>query len=316
MSNALKIWTTAIFIILLATVFLFIGSGLDFDYLIPKRLLRLATIVLGSVCLTFSAILFQTLIGNRILAPSIMGYEAVYLFWQVLLLYILGSHGLAMLGSSGNFMISIVLMLMYSWGLHYWLLPRCKNDVYMLLLFGLVLTMVIGTATQYIQLSISPGEFSIFQGLSYTSFNRSTPQTLFLGTLAVVGVLWVIHKTLPVLDILSLGRDQSMSLGVHHGNYVKLYLALIAILVAVSTSLIGPTAFMGVFIANIAYTLAGTNKHKIILPIGCAVSIILFLIAQLCVEHLFNYKTSVSILINLVCGIYFLTLIVRTRGTS
>ena len=314
MSAAAKVWATVILIILLALIFLLIGSDLDFDYLIPKRLMRLATIVLGSICLAFSSIIFQTIVGNRILAPSIMGYEAVYLLWQVLLLFVMGTNGLMLLDVSGNFIVSIVLMLAYSWALHHWLFPRCKNDVYTLLLFGLVLTMVIGTVTQFIQLRISPGEFSVFQGLSYTSFNRSQPETLFYGALAVATVLWVSRKTLPVLDVMALGREQSLSLGVNHPRYVKLYLALIAILVAVSTSLIGPTVFMGVFIANIAYALAGSNQHKVTLPIACAITIAIFLVAQIFVEHVFNYKTSVSILVNLVGGIYFLALTVRTRG--
>ena len=73
---------------------------------------------------------------------------------------------------------------------------------------------------------------------------------------------------------------------------------------------------MGVFIANIAYALAGSSKHKVTLPIGCAVSIAIFLIAQIFVEHVFNYKTSVSNLSILVCGIYFLALTVRTRGIT
>jgi iron complex transport system permease protein len=245
-----------------------------------------------------------------------MGYESVYLLWQALLLFMLGAHGLTILSISGNFIISITIMLIYSWALHYWLLPKCKNNIYMLLLFGLVLTTVLATFTQFIQLSISPGEFSIFQGLSYTSFNRSKPEMLISGALAVTICLWMGRKTLPVLDVMSLGREQSMSLGVDHPKYIRLYLALIAVLVAVSTSLIGPTGFMGIFIANIAYTLAGSNKHKAVIPIAFAVSLIIFLVAQLFVEHIFNYKTSVSILVNLVCGIYFLALIVRTRGTA
>lgn len=314
MSAVAKLRATLILIILLALIFLFIGFDLDFNYLIPKRLMRLATIVLGSICLAFSSIIFQTIVGNRILAPSIMGYEAVYLLWQVLLLFVMGTNGLLLLGVSGNFIVSILLMLAYSWALHNWLFPRCKNDVYTLLLFGLVLTMVIGTITQFIQLRISPGEFSVFQGLSYTSFNRSQPETLSYGALAVATVLWVSRKTLPVLDLMALGREQSLSLGVNHPRYVKLYLALIAILVAVSTSLIGPTVFMGVFIANIAYALAGSNQHKVTLPIACAITIAIFLVAQIFVEHVFNYKTSVSILVNLVGGIYFLALTVRTRG--
>ena len=70
----------------LAAVFVLAGSGLDFGYVIPKRLVRLAAIVVGGVCVALSAIVFQTLVNNRILTPAIMGYEAVYLLWQSLLL--------------------------------------------------------------------------------------------------------------------------------------------------------------------------------------------------------------------------------------
>ena len=316
MNTSIKIWGTFLFTLLLMCFFIFVSSGFDFDYLIPKRLLRLATIFLGSICLAVSAVLFQTIIGNRILSPSIMGYESIYLLWQALLLFLLGTHGLIILSVNGNFVISIAIMLLYSWALHYWLLPRCKNNIFMLLLFGLVLTTVITTVTQFIQLSISPGEFSILQGLSYASFNRSKPETLLYSTLIVAICLWMGRKTLPVLDVMSLGREQSISLGVDHPKYIRLYLALISLLVAISTSLIGPTGFMGIFIANIAYALAGSNRHKIVIPIAFTVSLIIFLVAQLFVEHVFNYRTSVSILVNLVCGIYFLALIARTRGTT
>ncbi|MBD0084138.1 iron ABC transporter permease, partial [Acinetobacter baumannii] len=44
--------------------------------------------------------------------------------------------------------------------------------------------------------------------------------------------------------------------------------------------------------------------------------IAIFIAAQILVEHVFNYKTTVSILVNLVCGIYFLALTVRTRGVA
>ncbi|ENW15538.1 Iron compound ABC uptake transporter permease protein PiuC [Acinetobacter haemolyticus CIP 64.3 = MTCC 9819] len=311
-----KLWIVFLIVLCLALVFVFLNSGLDFDYVIPKRLVRLATIVLGGICVAVSSIVFQTIVGNRILTPSIMGYEAIYLFWQVLLLFVLGTHGLTLLGLNGNFFISLILMLLYSWVIHKWLLPFGRNDVFLLLLLGLVLTMVVGTITQFIQLKISPGEFSVFQGFSYATFNRSQPETLFYSCLAVAVVLWLGRKTLPVLDVLVLGREQAKSLGVDHHRYVSFYLAMIAILVAVSTSLIGPTAFMGVFVANIAYALAGNYKHKLTLPLGCAVTIAIFIAAQILVEHVFNYKTTVSILVNLVCGIYFLTLMVRARGVT
>ncbi|EKU59540.1 MULTISPECIES: iron chelate uptake ABC transporter family permease subunit [Acinetobacter] len=311
-----KLYLIYLIVACLAVCFLFLNSGLDVEYVIPHRLLRLATIVVAGICIAVSSIVFQTLVGNRILTPSIMGYEAVYLLWQVLLLFVWGTYGLSQLGVNGNFFISIVLMLLYSWFIHTWLLPYGKKDVFLLLLLGLVLTMVIGTVTQFIQLKISPGEFSVFQGLSYASFNRAQTDTLLYASLAVVITLFLGRKALPVLDVLVLGREQAISLGIHHHRYISFYLALIAVLVAVSTSLIGPTVFMGVFIANMTYALAKSYQHKLTLPMGCALTIAIFIAAQILVEHVFNYKTTVSILVNLVCGIYFLALAVRTRGVT
>ncbi len=303
-------------VIALAAVFVLLRSGFDFDYVIPKRLARLAAIVIGGICVAFSSITFQTIAGNRILTPAIMGYEAVYLLLQSLLILAMGTHGQVVLGQSGNFFLSILLMLAYSWAIHRWLLRNGRYNVYFLLLLGLVLTMVIGTVTQFIQLRISPGEFAVLQGFSYTSFNRAQPEQLLYSALLVAAVCLPGLKTLPILDVLSLGRDQAISLGVDYQRYVRLYFALIAALVAVSTSLLGPTAFMGIFVANIAYAMARTSRHRVTLPTGCAIAIGIFIVAQLLVEHVFNYKTTVSILINLVCGAYFLALMVRTRGTA
>ncbi|MND70238.1 iron-hydroxamate transporter permease subunit [compost metagenome] len=119
-----------------------------------------------------------------------------------------------------------------------------------------------------------------------------------------------------MLDVLALGRDQAISLGVDYRRNVRLLLALIAALVAVSTSLLGPTAFMGVFVANITYAMAGTFRHRVTLALGSAVAITVFIAAQLLVEHIFNYRTTVGILVNLVCGTYFLVLMVRNRGAA
>jgi iron complex transport system permease protein len=311
-----RLWIFWLAAAVLAGAFVFAGAGLDFGYVIPKRLVRLAAIAVGGVCVALSAIVFQTLAGNRILTPAILGYEAVYLLWQSLLLLLLGTEGLAALGVGGNFAVSIALMLGYSWALQRWLLRSGANDVYLLLLLGLVLTMVIGTFTQFVQLRISPGEFAVFQGLSHASFNRARPETLLLSALAVAAVCLAARRSLPVLDVLALGREQALSLGVDHARQVRRHLALIAVLVAVSTSLIGPTAFMGIFVAHIAYALAGSSRHRATLPLGCAVAIAIFLAAQLLVEHAFNYQTTVSILVNLVCGAYFLALVVRGRGTA
>ncbi|WLH87900.1 iron chelate uptake ABC transporter family permease subunit [Pseudomonas sp. FP453] len=302
-------------VLALALGFVLFRSGLDFDYVIPKRLVRLAAMCIGGVCVAWSSIIFQTLTGNRILTPAIMGYEAVYLLFQALLVLVLGTASLVVLGSQGNFVLSVLLMLGYSWALQRWLLREGHSNVYFLLLLGLVLSLVIGTVTQFVQLKISPGEFSILQGFSQASFNRVQPQQLLLSGLLVAMLCLGFARTLPTLDVLALGRDQAVSLGVDYPSVVRRQLALVAALVAISTGLLGPTAFMGVFVANTTYALARTFRHRVTLPMGSAIAIAMFIAAQLLVEHVFNYKTTVSILVNLLCGTYFLALMLRTRGT-
>ncbi|MFO1948932.1 iron chelate uptake ABC transporter family permease subunit [Pseudomonas aeruginosa] len=311
--NRYWLWTL---VIAAALIFIFVQSGFDFEYVIPKRLNRLGAIVIGGVCIAVSSIVFQTIAGNRILTPAVMGYEAVYLLLQSLLTLVLGGHGLIAIGRNESFFLSIVFMLAYSWAVHRYFFKDGRRNVYFLLLLGLVLTMLFGTMIQFIQLKISPGDFGIVQGFIYASFNRAQPEQLTYAAVLVAAISIVLAKTLHSLDVLALGREQSLSLGLDYKRSVRLYLSIIAALVAVSTSLIGPTAFMGIFVANITYSMTKSTWHRLTLPTGCAVAVGIFIVAQLLVEHVFNYTTTVSILVNLVCGAYFLMLMVRTRGNA
>lgn len=298
-------------LILLAALYVLPGSGLDMDFAIPRRLGKLAAMVIGGSAVAFSAIAFQTIAGNRILTPAVMGYEAVYLLWQSLLILILGTASLNLLGENGNFLLSILLMLAWSLALHRWLFRGGRNNVWLLLLVGLVLTMVINTFTHFVQLRISPGEFAVFQSFAQISFDRVEPVRLIWSAGLLVLVMLVGWRSLPVLDVLAFGRDQAISLGVDHRRAVRFLLALISVLVAVSTSLIGPSAFLGIFVANLAYVLAPNGRHGALLALGAGMAIGLFLIAQILVEQVLNYKTTVGIFVNLACGAWFLALTLR-----
>lgn len=309
----LYIW---MIVLVLAVIFIFMQSSLDFNYLIPKRLNRLVAIVIGGICIAWSSTVFQSITSNRILTPAIMGYESVYLFFQSLLIFFMGTQSLVKISSNMNFALSILLMLGYSRLIHRFLFLHHKNDVYTLLMLGLVLTIIISTFTQFIQLKVSPGEFSILLGFSQASFGKSEPSQLLVSIIILIIVSLVGYQNLLKLDVLSLGRDQAISLGIHYQRTVRLYLVLIAILVAISTSLLGPTAFMGIFVANMAYELTRTFQHRVLLSMGAAIAIGVFILAQLAVEHLFNYRTTISILVNLVCGTWFLLLMLRVRGST
>lgn len=301
--------------LILALAFVLLNSKLDFDYIIPNRLIRLAAIALGGVCIAFSSVLFQTLTGNRILTPAIMGYEGVYLMLQALLILIFSTSSSLLLNVTNNFIVSLAVMLLYSLVIHRWLFRGDRHNVFFLLLVGMVLTIVLGSFTQLIQYSVSPGEFSILQSYSLASFNRVTAEQLLVSLPLVCLACVAAWRSRATLDVLLVGREQAKSLGVDVQQVMRQQLALIALLVAVSTSLLGPTAFMGIFVANMAYLLARHPGHKFTLVSASGIAISVFLIAQLLVEHLFNYQASVGLLVNLLCGIYFFVFILQPRST-
>lgn len=303
-----------LFAFLLAAAFLFIGSGGDFDYIIPRRAVRLGAMAIGAVCVAFSTIAFQTMTENRILSPAIMGYEAVYLLLQAMLILAFGVSSASLLGEHGSFLIAVTILLVYSWLIRSVFMRDQRRNIYVLLLMGFVVTVALNNFTAFVQFAISPSEFALLYSHSQTSFTRPKPEQLAIAAALVTIAGALTWKALPTWDVLALGQDHALSLGIDYDAVTAKQLALIAVLVAVSTSLLGPTAFLGVFVANMAYLLARQHRHRQLLPLGTAIAMVVFLVAQLLVEHAFNYQTSVGILINLLCGGYFLLLLIRSEA--
>ena len=301
------------FVLVLSVAYLFFDSSLDFNYIIPNRVSRLLVMSIGGACIALSSMIFQTITENKMLAPSIMGYESIYILFQSLLVFFLGMGSAFYLNEGVNFILSSLVIIVFSWLVHHFMMKKEEGNVYSLLLFGLVLTLVITSFNQLIQFSISPGEFSMLMSYSQASFNRSTGYEILLSLVVIVAISIYIYRATPLFDVLLMGRYQSKSLGLDYGPVVKKSLFMVSILVAISTSLIGPTAFMGILVANMAYFLSGSPKHKSVLSIGVIFSIGIFVIAQILVEHVFNYKTTVGILVNLMCGFYFIILVISQR---
>ena len=63
------------------------------------------------------------------------------------------------------------------------------------------------------------------------------------------------------LDILALGQTPAISLGLSYERMVVLSLALVAVLVSVSTALVGPVAFFGLLVAGLSCGLTGSDRH-------------------------------------------------------
>jgi len=113
------------------------------------------------------------------------------------------------------------------------------------------------------------------------------------------------------LDVLSLGKDQAVNLGVDYDYVVKRLLVVVAILISVSTALVGPITFLGLLVVNVAYQLFSTYKHTYLILGSVLISIVALIGGQLIVERVFTFSTTLSVIINFIGGVYFIYLLLK-----
>lgn len=291
-------------------VFFTLDGGLS-HYILEKRSIKLLAIVVVASCIAFSSVLFQTITANKILTPAIMGFESVYLFIQTVIVFMYGDKTFKVLTNNENFVISILFMMLFALGIYFLIFKKEKNNIYFLLLVGLILGTLLNSLSSFMQLVIDPDEFSIVENKMFASFtNLNTNLLVFAIIICILGFVWGFRK-IKYLDAIALGKDIAINLGVDYNAVVRKYLFIIALLVSVSTALVGPMTFLGILVTNLTYELFKTYKHSILIPACCLVSTIAVISGQFLVEHLFNYSTTISIIINFVGGVYFIYLLLK-----
>lgn len=299
--------------ILVILVYMFTLVGPNPDYVLPKRAVKVVAIILISCSIGYSSVVFQTITNNRILTPSIMGFEAVFILFQAFIVFLYGDKTFQVIRSETNFVLSVILMFGFALALYFTLFRKRKLQVYFLLLVGLILGAVFKSMTSFLQLIIDPNEFYVVHRFLFASFNNINTDLLIISAIALIITLITGASVLHKLDVLLLGKEQTITLGVDYRRLVQISLLLIAIQVSISTALVGPITFLGILIANLSYEYIPSYKHKYTILGAGLFGILLVVGGQYLVEHVFNMSTTISILINFVGGIYFIFLLLKSR---
>lgn len=300
----------------LIAIFLFIDLGGSWDYAFPRRVLKVLAMVLTGSAIAYSTVIFQTITGNRILTPSIMGLDSLYILIQTGIVFVFGSLTLTALNKQVHFLLSAGLMVAFA-GVLYNLLFRGEGrNIYFLLLVGIVCGTLFSSLSSFMQMLIDPNEFLIVQDRMFASVNRINEDILFTAGIAFALTIAYGFRFNRYLDVLALGRDHAINLGVDYAYVVKRLLIVIAILTSVATALIGPITFLGLLVANIAYPLIRNFRHKHVLTGAMIISIIAMVGGQLIVERVVSFNTTLSVIINLVGGVYFIFLLLKESRTS
>lgn len=264
-----------------------------------------------AVAQAVATVSFQTVTNNRIITPSIMGFESLYRVVQTTTVYLFGVAGLVAVQGVGQFALQVVIMVGLAVVLYGWLLSGRYGNLQIMLLVGIVIGGGLGAIATFMQRLLTPSEFDVLAARLFGNVSNADPAYLPLAIPMVAGASLLLWSRSRRLNVLALGPDAARSLGIDHRREQFLVLTLVAVLMATSTALVGPMTFLGFLVATLAYQFADSHDHRLIFPVAVLTAFSILAGAYFVMKNVFYAQGMVSILIEIVGGTVFLLVILR-----
>ena len=293
---------------------LFLVYGLNpssYQYALSRRIPKLIAIAMTGSGIAVSSVIFQTVTNNRILTPSVLGLDSLYNLFQTLIVFSLGSLNVALMGSNLNFLIAGGLMIVFSLFLFKMMFRRENTNLFFLLMIGMIFGTLFSSLSSFMQMVMDPNEFLIVQNKMFASFNNVKASLLGISMITMGLTLFWVLKDVKKLDVLALGKEQAINLGIDYDRMVRKLLIAVAILVSVSTALVGPVTFLGILVTNLAYQMIKDYRHILIIPTSILLSLLALIGGQFLVERVFQFNTTIGVIINFIGGLYFIYILLK-----
>ena len=309
--NSTKLIILSVIALIFILLFAFYNIQGGFGYAFPRRLIRIGAMVITGIAISYATIMFQTITHNRILTPSIMGVDSMYEVVQTIIFFVLGSASIFVVNQFLNFGMAIIAMVIFALILYRFLFRADKHPIYLLLLAGMIIGVLLGSFVSFLQVIIDPVEYLSLQNVLFASFTNVKSELLYIS-MVILGAAFIYGaRILKDLDVMSLGRETAINLGVDYDKILLRVLILASVLIATSTALVGPITFLGLIVSNLAYQYIVTYKHSLLITAASLISIIALVGGQFLVLHIFNLNTTISVIINFIGGIYFIYLLLK-----
>ena len=303
-----------LFLLVVVCSVLFLVYGLNpnsYQYALSRRIPKLIAIAMTGSGVAVSSVIFQTVTNNRILTPSVLGLDSLYNLFQTLIVFSLGSLNVALMGSNLNFLIAGGLMIVFSLFLFKMMFRRENTNLFFLLMIGMIFGTLFSSLSSFMQMVMDPNEFLIVQNKMFASFNNVKSSLLGISTITMGLTLFWVLKDAKKLDVIALGKEQAINLGIDYDRMVRKLLIAVAILVSVSTALVGPVTFLGILVTNLAYQMIKDYRHSIVIPTSILLSLLALIGGQFLVERVFQFNTTIGVIINFVGGLYFIYILLK-----
>tara|TARA_B100000614_G_scaffold118840_1_gene106601 strand:- start:526 stop:1488 length:963 start_codon:yes stop_codon:yes gene_type:complete len=279
------------------------------SYYLSRRLPQVASVVIAGGGIGVAAVVFQTVTRNRLLTPSVMGIEALYVLLQTAMVYLLGSSSVAVTRPVITYIVTVAAMVLFAASILRGLMAAGR-PVDHVLLTGVVMGMLFRSGSGFLQMVIDPNEFSVVQNNIFASVNNVPTAVVPAAVPIFLFGTWYVWRRRRRLDVIALGREQALSLGVEFERETRALLMAASALVASSTALVGPLPFLGLLSSNLVRQVNRSWRHSALVPQSAAAAVTVLLGLEL-LRRLTGTGIPLGTVLTLLGGVFFLILVFR-----
>ncbi|WP_309069631.1 iron chelate uptake ABC transporter family permease subunit [Microbacterium sp.] len=298
-------------VLALVGLFLFTDVPGSLAFALKIRGLSVAAMLVVATAVGVSTVVFHTITQNRILTPSIMGFDAFYMLISTIVVFFFGATSFLTLRPLILWGVQVVVMVAFSVLLFTWLFGGKRRSIHLMLLVGIVLGTFFRSFTEWMQRMLDPVAFQVLSDAGFASLTRPDETLLLLTAILVALGCAAVIPLRATLDVLTLGEPAAVGLGVDHRRTVMILFGIVSVMIAASTALVGPVLFFGLIVANLAYAYAGSFRHAWTLPTAVLLGMVCLVGGQLVIERLFAFSATLSTVIEFAGGLFFLYLVLR-----
>ena len=314
--HARKLAVLSLLVLGVALLYLFLNVNMKyFDYAMRIRIPKLAVMLVTAFCIGGASIIFQSIINNTIVTPCLLGMNSLYALIHTAVVFFFGSTSLLARSANLSFAADLVLMGIIATVIYSWLFQKTRHNVLYVLLAGTVMSTFFTSMQTTLTRIMDPNEYDSLLASLVASFSNINTGIIFFSLVLIASLLYVLRNELALLDVITLGKEQAVSLGVDYDKTVRRLLLGVTLFIAIATAMVGPISFLGLIIANLSRQLFRTFRHTYLIVGSAHIGMVILVGGQLIVEHVFTYGVPVSVFITVGGGIYFLYLLLRVRRT-
>ncbi|WP_413283263.1 ABC transporter permease [Vibrio sp. MA40-2] len=279
---------------------LFNGNSDAWDLLFTSRLPRLFAILLSGAGLSIAGLVMQQISQNKFAAPSTAGTIECATFGYMLSLLIFG-HGNALWLIFLCAILGTLLFIKLIQSIQF------KNAVFVPLI-GIIFGNVINSIV-------------IFIAYKYDALQNLSGWTMANFANILTGDFELLYIAIPVavftyfyatsISAVGIGKSFAINLGLKYNQIVSIGVVLVSVMAASVVMIVGQLPFLGLIVPNVVSYFFGDNLRKNIAPTALLGACIVLVCDVLSRIIIFPYEMPISIVISIVGGLVFMSLLLK-----